>query len=162
MTFKKYLHYLQRMPYISVGGLLFFGLIMYSQIIRDGRIGTITPHTQYILTIISPIAVVVGIALSFILVRTGLAAARKQSGLAAKLEKYRKTLTLKNTLLQIPSMTCLVTAMATKNIVFYGLTAFMVGVLIISGPFRVRAKLMRDLELKEEDLAQAESVETVR
>lgn len=151
LTSKQYIQGLARMPFLSVGGQLLFAAIIYWEINYTEYFSVISEDVPRVLNIVTPIIIVLGVAGSFLWYNARIKKAKNLSSLSEKLAAYRKAVVTRFTLLQTPSMFCIITAFATKEYVFGGAVIAIWILAFFSTPRPVKDKLVSNLNLTDEE-----------
>jgi hypothetical protein len=157
-TSKEYFNSLTILHAAMAIGQLLFGLVIYFQF-SNAELTDEMNSMNDIFRIMVPAFIIGGLFTSELLFKTLLKKINQKTDLKERLIGYRSALIIKYALLEGPSLFAIIAFLVTSNLVFLGLSGFIILMFLTNRPTRFRA--INDLLLNPSDKALIEDPEAI-
>jgi hypothetical protein len=151
MTIKQYFNTLNVLFLALLSGqFIFFAVTLYLS--YSGQFTAVDEQFEHVLMYVAPVAVIVGLAASFAVTQSKLAALKQLRTLSEKLTAYRTAMITKYALLEFPCFFALVCYLLTSHYIFLMLAVLLILVFLINKPLPEKAASEMELSQAERAL----------
>lgn len=151
MSVKQYFNTLNVLFLALLGGqFIFLAVTLYLS--YSGQFAPVDEQFEHALMYVAPVAVIVGLVVSFTVTQSKLAELKQLSSLSEKLTAYRTAMITKYALLEFPCFFALVCYLLTSHYIFLTLALLMILVFLINKPLPEKAANEMELSQAERTL----------